>query len=220
MSTVLNTAIIRKQNHKPKLKRLQTQYRDQAYKTCIKKAILGLKNSDGAFSLTKASKLYDVLKTTFFNCPKGRQNQTQYYASKQLLSSEEKTVLKHTILQLQAWGWPARVSLLRQMASNLLQAKGQYTVLGVNWQQSFLDQHSDLQAKYSCTLNQSRFFAEETEIFQKWFDLYHDLKTRYGILDKNTYNMDKKSFMIGLAKRVKVIISKYKKQVFVSQSGN
>ena len=106
------------------------------------------------------------------------------------------------------------------MASNLLQAKGQYTVLGVNWQQSFLDQHLDLQAKYSCILDQSQFFAKETVVFQKWFDLYHSLKIKYSILNEDTYNMDKKNFMMGVAKSVKVIISKYKKQAFVIQSGN
>ena len=106
------------------------------------------------------------------------------------------------------------------MASNLLQAKGQYTVLGVNWQQSFLDQHPDLQAKYSHILNQFQFFTEETEVFQRWFDLYHSLKIRYGILDEDTYNMDKKGFMMEVAGSVKVIISKYEKQAFVTQSGN
>ena len=133
-------AIVRKQSHKPKLKRSPAQYRNnQAYKTCIEKAISVLKRSDGALSLTKASKLYDVSKTTLFSRLNGHQNQEQYYASKQLLNAKEETVLKHTLLHLQTWGWPARVSLLCQMASNLLRAKGQYTVLGVNWQQSFLD---------------------------------------------------------------------------------
>ena len=60
---------VRKQSHKPELKRLQAQSHDQAYKTQIKKAILGLKNSDDALSLTKVSKLYDVSKTTFFKSP-------------------------------------------------------------------------------------------------------------------------------------------------------
>ena len=77
-----------------------------------------------------------------------------------------------------------------------------------------------MQAKYSRTLDQSRFFAEETEVFQRWFDLYHSLKIRYGILDEDTYNMDKKGFMMEVAGSVKVIISKYEKQAFVTQSGN
>ena len=65
--------IVRKQGCKPKLKCSQAQYRDQpqyhdqAYETRIKKAILSLRKNTGAFSLTKASKLYDVSKTTLFN---------------------------------------------------------------------------------------------------------------------------------------------------------
>ena len=102
------------------------------------------------------------------------------------------------------------------MASNLLQAKRQYTVLKVNLQQSFLDQHPDLQAKYSHTFDQSQFFAKEIEIFQRWCDLYHSLKIRYSTLDEDTYNIDKKSFMIGVAVSVKVIVSKYEKQAFIT----
>ena len=51
------------------------------------------------------------------------------------------------------------------MAIELLRARGNYTALGVNWQQHFLHRHSDLQAKYSRTLDQERLFAENEEIF-------------------------------------------------------
>ena len=40
------------------------------------------------------------------------------------------------------------------------------------------------------------------------------------LLDEDTYNMDKKNFIIEVAGSIKVIISKYEKQAFVTQSGN
>ena len=80
--------------------------------------------------------------------------------------------MKDCVLQLYAWGWPAKVAQLRQMAIELLRARGSHTALGVNWQQHFLHRHPDLQAKYSRTLDQERLFAENEEIFKHWFELF------------------------------------------------
>lgn len=46
------------------------------------------------------------------------------------------------------------------------------------------------------------------------------MKAKYGILDEDTYNMDEKRFMMGVAGSAKVVLSKYKKQAFVKQCGN
>lgn len=53
-------------------------------------------------------------------------------------------------------------------------------------------------------------------MFQKWFILYHSTEIKYGIIDKNTYNIDEKSFMMGIAGSAKVVISNYEKQAFVT----
>ena len=128
--------------------------------------------------------------------------------------------MKNWVLQLYAWGWPAKTAQLRQMAIELLRARGNPTVLGVNWQQYFLHRHPDLQAKYSRTLDQERLFAENEEIFQHWFDLFLSMKEKHGILDEDIYNMDEKGFMMGVAASAKVVISKHEKQAFSAQSGN
>ena len=97
---------------------------------------------------------------------------------------------------------------------------GQHAKLGINWTAHFLERQPELQSKYSRTLDQDRFFAEDAEIFRGWFDLYISIKIRYGILDADTYNMDEKGFMLGVAGSAKVVISKYEKQAFVNQVGN
>ena len=117
--------------------------------------------------------------------------------------------MKNWLLQLCAWGWPAKIAQLRQMAIELLRARENHTALGVNWQQHFLNLHSDLQAKHSRTLDQDRLFAENEEIFQHWFDLFLSTKQKHGILDEDIYNMDEKGFMMGVAGSAKVVISKH-----------
>ena len=133
---------------------------------------------------------------------------------------EEENALKDWVLQLYAWGWPVKVAQLRQMAIELLRARGNHTALGVNWQQHILHLYPDLQAKYSRTLNQERLFAENEEVFKYYFELFLSVKQKHGTLNEDIYNMDKKGFMIGVAASVKVLISKHEKQAFSAQSGN
>ena len=58
------------------------------------------------------------------------------------------------LLDIQSWDFLLRVSQLREMAEELLQARSDYKELEVNWISGFLIRHSTLQSKYSRTLNQ------------------------------------------------------------------
>lgn len=106
------------------------------------------------------------------------------------------------------------------MAEELLQAKGDYKELGKNWVSKYLSRHPMLQAKYSRTLDQDRFLAQDHDIIQDWFNLYQSTKAEHGILDEDTYNMDENGYMMGIAGSSKVVFSKYQKQAFINQPGN
>ena len=106
------------------------------------------------------------------------------------------------------------------MAEELLQAKQDFKGLGKNWTSGFLNHHPVLQSKYSRTLDQDRFLAQNRGSIQEWFDLYWSIKALHGILDEDTYNMDENGYMMGVAGSSKVVFSKYQKQAFVNQAGN
>ncbi len=106
------------------------------------------------------------------------------------------------------------------MAHKLLQAKDDYKELGVNWNSGFLERHPALQPKYSRTLDQECYLAEDPEIIQHWFDLYRSIKAEYRILDEDTYNMDENRYILGVGGSSKVVFSKYQKQAFIKQAGN
>ena len=106
------------------------------------------------------------------------------------------------------------------MAQNLLQAKEDTTKLGRNQTLGFIDRHSGLKSKYSRTMDQDRYLAEDPKVIQDWFVLYASIKEKYGILDEDTYNMEEKKCMMKVAGSAKVVISKYEKQAFVKQCGN
>ena len=50
--------------------------------------------------------------------------------------------------------------------------------------------------------------------------MYWRIKAQYSILDKDMYNMDENSYMIGMAGSSKVVFSKSQKQAFINQAGN
>ena len=106
------------------------------------------------------------------------------------------------------------------MVTELLQAKADYWELGKNWVLAFFNHHLILQAKYSRTLDQNRFLAQNRDIIQDWFELYKFIKAKYSIFDENIYNMDENGYMMGIAGSSKVVFSKYQKQEFVNQAGN
>ncbi len=148
-----------------------------------------------------------VLKAILYRKIYGRRDQVSYGISKRRLTPEEESI-KSWVLEIQSWGFPPRVAQLREMATELLQAKGDYRELG------FLDRHPTLQVKYSRTLDQDRFLAQNRDIIQDWFKLYQSIKVEYGILDEDTYNIYENGYM------TKVVFSKYQKQAFINQAGN
>ena len=183
-------------------------------------AVAAVQGAKGTLSISQAAKRYDVPKMTLSDRLRGRQDPVSYGKSRQRLSTEEEDCLENWVLQLQAWGWPPRVSLLRDMANKLLDARGVTIKVGINWFPAFLGRHPGLKSKYSRTLDQERYLAEDFQTIQDWFVLYASVKAQYGILDEDTYNMDEKGFMMGVAGSAKVVFSKHEKQAFVKQCGN
>ena len=137
----------------------------------------------------------------------GRQDQVSYVTSKQRLTPEEGS-LQSWVLQLQSWGFPPRIAQLREMAEELLRAKQDFKELGNNWSENFLNRHPILQSKYSRTLDQERYLAQNRDSIQQWFDLYLSIKAQHGILDEDTYNMDENGYMMGIAGSSKLVFSK------------
>ena len=149
-----------------------------------------------------------------------QRDQVSYGISKRRMTPEEKESIKSWVLEIQSWEFQPGVAQLQEMAKELLKAKSDYKKLGKNWVLRFLNRHPTLQAKYSCTLNQDRFLAQNQDIIQGWFHLYQFMKAEYGIFNKDTYNIDENVYIIGIAGSSKVVFLNYQKYAFMKQAGN
>jgi hypothetical protein len=84
----------------------------------------------------------------------------------------EEEALKDWCLQLKAWGFPARVEALRRMAKDILLDKGDTKKLGKNWQSYFFNRHLELKSKFIPPLDKERARAQDSAVFQRYFDLF------------------------------------------------
>ena len=57
------------------------------------------------------------------------------------------------------------------------------------------------------------------ELFKDRFKTWKEVVDKYQVLPKNTYNMDKKSCMLGVAKSAKVLVSSNAITQFIQQPG-
>src|SRR5450432_953245 len=106
------------------------------------------------------------------------------------------------------------------MAIELLRAKGDMEELGIHWTTSFLSQHPDLKKKFVVGLDKERSLAQNPDIISNWFQLFHDVVKEYDIDSNDIYNMDEKGIMMGVIKKVKVLVSKYEKKNYMTQDGS
>ncbi len=124
------------------------------------------KDAEGSLFITQAAYIYVVSKATLYRRINSCRNQVSHRILKQRLTPEEKESIKNRVLGIQSSGFPPRVAQLREMAVELLQAKDDYKELGINYVSGYLSRHLTLQAKYSRTLDQDRFFAQNQDIIQ------------------------------------------------------
>ena len=129
-------------------------------------------------------------------------------------------MIRDWLLDLSSWEWPIRIEWLRAMVIELLAAKGDTEDLGVHWTEQYIDRHPQLKSKFVSALDKERAEAQDQDIFRHWFELYKTTVEKYSIQPHNRYNMDEKGIMMGLIRKVRVIVSKYDKKIYMTQPGN
>jgi hypothetical protein len=68
--------------------------------------------------------------------------------------------------------------------------------------------------------DRKRVKAQTPEGFNHWFNLFKEQKEKFEVNNNDVYNLDEKGVMIGIANKLKVIISKYEKNLYLTHSGN
>ena len=138
----------------------------------------------------------------------------------QKLSAEEEEALAREVLQLHRWNFPPRIAKIRWMAEWLLRAEGDYEPLGLHWVEAFAKRHDPLKSFFSQLLDKERANSHNYERLSDWFSTFSRVTNAdYTFDPHDVYNMDEKSFAMGLQGKQKVLGDK-NLPAFRSQSGN
>jgi hypothetical protein len=145
----------------------------------------------------RAASTYDVPRTTIHARRAGRTARRDCEPnSKKLTKAEELVIIQH-ILELDSRGFSPTLSALRDMANNLLAERGASQV-GKNWPENFVKRTPELKTRFNRKYDRQRALCEDPAIISPWFDLVHNVKVKYGILDADTYNFDETGFQMGV----------------------
>jgi hypothetical protein len=71
----------------------------------------------------------------------------------------------------------------------------------------FVNSQSELQTKWNRKVYSQRALCEDPVAISAWFNLVEETRQAYRILDTDTYNFNKTSFIIGVAATSKVVTS-------------
>ena len=205
----------------PKSKRSTLQDPDEIPKSKrLELACNVWKDPTNKLSIRKIARQYGISHSTLGDRIHGKVSKKDEAKRRQRLTPEEEEAIVGWILRLQAWGWPPRVERTRSMAKELLNKKGDTEALGINWIQKFLSRHPELKTRYSPPLDKERALAQDPDTLRGWFDLFQQTVNEYQIVNEDIYNMDEKGFMQGVIGKLKVMVSKYERNAFMTQYSN
>ena len=168
-------------------------------------------------SIRKAAILFDVNRCTLTNRFNGRHGPTtEAHAHEQRLSLEEEDSVIKAVSQLDAWGWPISIDAIRNLAAQLLLAKGDDRPLGQKWPWNFLSRHDDLRMRRLRAMDQNRKDAMDYDTGQQWFELFQNTRLQHGVADSDIYNMDEKRCMKGIGQGHNGIVPRSAAEAFVA----
>ena len=92
------------------------------------------------------------------------------------------------------------------MANKLLTERGASHV-GQQWPRNFVKRTDSLKTRFNRPYNRQRALCEDPAAIQAWFELVARTKATYSICDKDTFNFNETSFLIGKISSQLVITS-------------
>ena len=159
-------------------------------------------------SKTACAKAFDVAPRTLMYHLNGMVPRHEKTANCRKLSELEEDTLSRWILDMYQRGLPLQISDARYLAQLLLSARlktPEKATIGELWVNRFIKRRPELKSKYTRQYDHQRAKCEDPELIKSWFIRVHETIQKYGIAEKDIYNMDETGFQMGVASTAKVI---------------
>jgi hypothetical protein len=175
---------------------------------------------DPKLSLRAAAEIYAVHHTKLSRRRRGQQSRRDIPANSRKLTDLEESVIVQYILDLDAKGFPPRLSGVEDMANRLLAERDAGRV-GTRWATKFVKRHPELTTRFNRKYDYQRAKCEDPEIIRGWFALVRNTIAKYGIQEADIYNFDETGFQMGVISTTMVVTSSERRgRAKLKQPGN
>jgi hypothetical protein len=157
------------------------------------------------FSYRKIAAEYHCNRTTLARRHQSVQASCQAKAvNQQALHPQQEQELLRYIEHLTSQGLPPTRPMIRRFASDITKKE-----LGKGWVDRFIQRYQvDLISRWATGIDRSRHQADSEIKYSLYFKLLNSKLSKYDVEPCNTYNMDKKGFMLGVLTRSKRLFSR------------
>ena len=141
----------------------------------------------------RAIATYDVPRSTLRDRRAGKVLRRDCEPNSKKLTKLEEDVIIQYILELGSRGFPPRLQAVRDMADQLLAARGASKV-GKNWPENFVRRTAELKTRFNRKYDYQRAKCEDPEVIGGWFQLVRRTIEKHGITKQDIYNFNKIGF--------------------------
>lgn len=159
-----------------------------------------LNNPQCQGSLRKTAHIYNIPEATLRHRYQGRTSLSTSHVQSKLLSLKQVEVVRDIIIKKDTWGFAVNANYLREVVSAVTGNQP-----GKNWATRFIASQPDLVSIFHKGRDKQRQFATTYSGFKSFFDRYNEARAEYDIRPENTYNIDEKGVLLGMAAASKVI---------------
>ena len=150
-------------------------------------------NCKQILSVRKAAKTFEVPESTLRDRRGGKDFRRDCEPNSKKLTKLEESVIVRYILELDSRGFPPRLQAVRDMADQLLAARGASKV-GKNWPENFVRRTAELKTRFNRKYDYQRAKCEDPEVIGGWFQLVRRTIEKHGIAEQDIYNFDETGF--------------------------
>jgi hypothetical protein len=168
-------------------------------------AAIDARDSEDDSTLTEIADKFGVDRSTLGRKCKGTTTtQEAGYALQQKLNPQQESEPVAYIEELTKRALPPTRAMIRNFASEVAKER-----VSESWVTQFLNHNKDnLVSKWTTSMDRNRHQADSGFKYKLYFDLLHHKMEEYDVKPRNTYNMDKKGFLIGVASRSKRVFTR------------
>lgn len=172
-------------------------------------ALQALEN-DPTLSIRKSAQLYKVDRTTLSRRQHGIRTQANTNSNKRKTTELEEEAIVKRVLELDAQGFPVRMSGVEDMANRLLRERDA-PLVGKHWTRRFIQRQPKLKTRMSRSYDNQRALCEDPTKIQDWFRLVANTIAKYGVCVEDIYNFDETGFLMGVIGATHVVTSSERK---------